>query len=31
MLRVLAELKEDYTIGEISVFITSINREEYQI
>ena len=31
MLKELAKLKKDYTVGELSVFISSINREEYKI
>lgn len=31
MLKTLAELKEDCTVGEIKVFTSTINREEYKI
>ncbi|MED3562346.1 hypothetical protein [Bacillus xiapuensis] len=31
MLKVFAELKEDYAVGEIKPFITDINRIEYNI
>jgi hypothetical protein len=31
MLKVIAELKEDHTVGEIKPFITDINRMEYKI
>jgi hypothetical protein len=31
MLKVLAELKDDYSVGEIRPFITDINRVDYKI
>jgi hypothetical protein len=31
MLKVLADLKSDHTIGQIKVFVTSINRMPYEI
>ena len=31
MLKVLAELKADHTVGEIKPFVSTINREEYKI
>ena len=31
MLKTLAELKEDRTVGEIKVFTSTLNREEYKI
>lgn len=31
MLKILAELKENYSVGEINPFITDINRVEYKI
>jgi len=31
MLKALAELKADHTVGEIKPFVSTINREEYKI
>lgn len=31
MLEILAKLKKDYTVGEIKVFTTKINRESYNV
>ena len=31
MLKTLAELKADHTVGEIKPFVSIINREEYEI